>query len=358
MKRKVIFIVPDIFSNGGLTRVTIQVMNELLKIQKYDISVISLSESNDEIPYKLDSGIEVKCLPIKNFNIRKDSLKAARLLKKVIPKDFEGTVVVDDVGHTIPVYLGIKRCKKIKKICWSHTNYYNGKSYGFSGFGRRLATKKFDKLIVLTKEDKEYYSKINKRNNIVQIYNPIVEKVKQPDYDENVKKIISCGRLHMTKGFDLLIDVAKLVFEKIDGWTWDIYGDGPEYDNLLGKIEQLNLKSKVNLMGYNKDVVNLYEKYSFNVFTSFTEGCPLAMIEAMSSGLPVVSFNFHCGPKDLITEGKNGYIIENRSIEDMANKIIYLIQNDNIRKKMAANSCCNLAELELSYVLKQWEEIL
>ena len=114
----------------------------------------------------------------------------------------------------------------------------------------------------------------------------------------------------------------------------------------------------VNLKGYRSDILNIYKDYSFDVFTSRGEGCPMAMIEALSAGLPMVSFDFKCGPKDLISNNKNGFIIESWNIDDMAACILKLINNKELRCQFAQNADINLKELEISYVLDQWHKIL
>lgn len=355
--KKVIFIIPSVFTNGGMERVTIQIANELSKLEKYKIGILSLSNSRDNPKYRIDSSVSVNSLPFDKFSLRKNWLHAANELKKQFSDNFEGIVVVDDVGYTIPVYHALKSNKKIKLICWSHMNYSNGRVGGFAWFGKRLAVSKFDKLIVLTKEDKSYYRGLNKRNNIVQIYNPMNEGITKSSYNKESKKIISCGRLEKIKGFDILIDVAKKVFSKYPDWSWDIYGNGPEEKKLKEMIISSGLQDHVILKGFVNNILDIYKDYAIYVFTSRREGCPMAMIEAQQSGLPMVSFDFKCGPRDLITENINGYIIKNYNTELMAERISQLISDEELRQKFSDNSLNNYDELKMDYVLKKWQTL-
>lgn len=84
----------------------------------------------------------------------------------------------------------------------------------------------------------------------------------------------------------------------------------------------------------------------------------MTMIEALSAGLPMISFDFKCGPRDLLTEGENGFIISNWNLNDMKDRILQLINDEELRIKFAKNSGMNLHELELPYVLEQWKHIL
>lgn len=357
--KEIVFIIPGLFNFGGVARVTIHIANMLVETNDYKVTLLSLFRQNEEkLFFQVSSKINIIVLPINKFNLRKDFLKAAYKLKKIYSDRFEGTFVIDDVGHAIPAWIGLRHCKNAKFICWSHMNFFNGSKYGFSGIGKRLAVKKFDHLIALTKEDQGYYKKILHAENVVQIYNPQNSEVVKQNYAQDSKKIISCGRLHQIKGFDLLIDVAKYIFRKVDDWEWDIYGDGPEKDNLQQKIDRYGLTERVHLKGYSGDILSLYKDYSFCVFTSRGEGCPMAMIEALSAGLPMVSFDFKCGPRDLITDDVNGYIVRNWDIGEMADKVLKLIYDKELRIKFSQHADVNLHELESQYVLSRWEEIL
>ncbi|MCH5342450.1 MAG: glycosyltransferase family 4 protein [Acetatifactor sp.] len=358
MNKNIVFIINNVYVNGGIPRITLLLIENLIKTGKYNIALVSLSKSLEKSYYEIPEQCRVINLSLHTFSVRKHTLKAARELHCLFPSDFDGTFVVADVGHSIPAWLGLRHCMKAKFISWSHTNFFNGSRWGFSGWGKRLAVKKFDYLVALTKEDKGYYDKILHAANVVQIYNPINGGVVKSPYAVESKKIISCGRLDPVKGFDLLIGVAKKVFSQVEGWTWDIYGDGAEKESLEEKIKQYDLIGKVNLKGFRKDILSLYKEYAFNVFTSRGEGCPIAMIEAQSAGLPIISFDFKCGPKDLITDGENGFIVANWDLDEMADRILKLIEDKELRYKFAANADMNLGELKMPYVLEQWNKIL
>lgn len=356
--KNIIFIISDITSGGGMQRVTINIANYLSNLNKYNVKIISLAKGDGKIKYYVDDKVKVECLSIEKFKLRRDFFKAGKKLKEIVPKNFEGTVIVDDVGYTITTYLALNKHKNIKLVCWTHMHYYHGRSFGFAGVGRRLAMCKFDKIILLTKEDYDNYAKLDKRDIRVQIYNPIDKDIENSNYSSVSKKIISCGRLNRIKGFDYLIEAAKIVLKKHPDWTWDIYGEGPEFNNLNMKIKEYKLENNLFLKGYSKDILSLYKEYSMYVFTSRDEGCPMAMIEAQASGLPMISFDFRCGPKDLISDGVNGFIIKDYDINEIANKINYMIENKDKRVSFSNNSKVNLKELELDYVLNKWQDLL
>ena len=358
MKKNVVFIIDDIYNSGGIARVTISLVGELVKIGKYSVTIVSLGRTEEIMKYKLTACCRLITLMNRPFIIRKDTIVAARKLKSLFSSSFEGTFVVDDVGHNIPAYLGLHHCKKARFISWSHMNFFNGSRWGFSGWGKRLAVNRFDYLVALTKEDKAYYEKILSAQNVIQIYNPKNSLVAKGIYNPDVKKIISCGRLSHEKGFDLLLIVAKKVFSVVEDWTWDIYGEGPEKNALQNLINEYGLSERVTLKGYCNNMLSMYKDYALDVFTSRREGCPMALIEAKTAGLPIISFDFRCGPRDLIEDGANGFIISDWDVDKMSERIIEFTRNKNMRMQFAENSDRNLDELEMQYVLGLWKKIL
>ena len=356
--KKLIFIIPNIHLKGGLNAVTIQIMNELCKLNMYDITALSLSSEGPVDKPVMDEKIKRIDLPIQKFNIRKHTIKASQLLKKIIPKDFDGTIIVDDIGYSIPVWLGLHSRKKAKFIVWTHQNFFNGSKYGFSGVGKIVATRYFDNIIALAKEDASYYKEIDKRGIVTQIYNPLNSNIIKREYMQNSKKIITCGSIDFRKGVDMLVEVARIVFEKHPDWRWDIYGDGHKREFVENKIEEYGLRNNLLLMGHTDRILQLYGEYSFSVLTSRSEGCPLVLIEAQSAGLPVVSFDFKCGPKDMIDDNVNGFIINDFNIKEMAEKICLLIENPKMRCEFSKNADKNLDEFNMEYVIEKWKKIL
>ena len=156
----------------------------------------------------------------------------------------------------------------------------------------------------------------------------------------------------------MLVQIANLVFKKHPDWSWDIYGEGGERDNLQKLIEDNRLQNHVFLKGYASNINELYSQYSFFVLTSRAEGMGMVLIEAQKSGLPVVSFDIKCGPSDVITDGINGYLVEPFRIDDMANKINCLIENDELRERFFSNSEINLSKFDTDYIVNEWISML
>lgn len=196
--------------------------------------------------------------------------------------------------------------------------------------------RRFDKFVVLTNEDRGYWGKLP---NICVIPNAAMF-VADRYSDVSNKRVIAVGRLDYQKGFDRLIQAWEIVYKsgKYNDWRLDIFGQGEWKEMLQGMIDERGLNSSAFI---NKPTKNIGEEYADSamlVTSSNYEGFPMVMIEAMACGLPVVAFDFKCGPKDIISDGENGLIIQNGDIMALAEGMMKLMGNTQDRKRMSQNA--------------------
>ena len=100
-----------------------------------------------------------------------------------------------------------------------------------------------------------------------------------------------------------------------------------------------------------------YCRSSIFVLSSRYEGFGMVITEAMSCGVPPVSFTCPCGPRDIIDDGKNGLLVENGNIEMLAEKICYLIENDEIRRKMGQQARIDVERFKIEQIAEQWKQL-
>ena len=177
-------------------------------------------------------------------------------------------------------------------------------------------------------------------------------------YNLKSTKIVSCGFLTEVKGFDMLIQVAKQCLPQHPDWSWDIYGEGIEKENLQNLIKELQLDNQVFLKGYCDRMNEQYGQYSFFVLTSRMEGMGMVMIEAQNAGLPVVAFDVLCGPSDIIVDGVNGNLIPPFDIQTMADKIEYLMTHEDKRESYSRQSRRCHEEMDSKVIVFRWKQML
>jgi len=196
---------------------------------------------------------------------------------------------------------------------------------------RRCTYKWAAGVIAQTDLAKYRLKQITGNQNVETIPNPVRSIV----FTEEAQKeriIINVGRLMPEKGQHYLLNVfAKL---NAPGWRLVILGDGRLRPLLESEVARLGIVNHVSMPGAVKDVETWLARSSIFVFSSVSEGFPNALAEAMVSGLPCVSFDCDTGPRDLIEDGKNGYLIPVGDTDGMADRIQYLIDNPGERERL------------------------
>ena len=174
------------------------------------------------------------------------------------------------------------------------------------------------------------------------------------------KKLISVGRLSSEKGYIDLLKIYSIISKKHKDWTLDIIGDGQEREHLEKFIRKNKLEDKVVLHGFqNKNYIDkMLNKSSIYVMTSHTESFGIVLIEAMSHGVPCIAFSSAEGAKEIITSGKNGYLIKNRNFNAMIKKIEDLMKKEDIRKKMGKEARSSVKKYTSGVVKEEWYKLI
>ena len=210
--------------------------------------------------------------------------------------------------------------------------------------------RKFDRFVVLTQEDMQMWGEMPGIRVIPNAANFIAEKYS----DCSAKRVIAVGRLDYQKSFDRLIQVWEKVHQQMPDWRLDIFGQGEWQEMLQGMIDERGLQETVKLNGPTKNIGQEYSESSMIVMSSHYEGFPMVMIEAMACGLPAVSFDFKCGPRDIIKEWENGLVVKDGDIDGLAKAMMALMRDDELRRKMGENAKKVVETFSEAKVMDKW----
>ncbi len=205
--------------------------------------------------------------------------------------------------------------------------------------------RRFDRFVVLSNEDRGYWGDIP---GMVVIPNAALDMGKGVS-DVSAKRVIAVGRLDYQKGFDRLVKAWKIVVDsgRFPDWHLDIFGRGEWKDMLEDMAKEEHVSDTLHLAGVTTSIAEEYMRSSLLVMSSNYEGFPMVMIEAMSCGLPAVSFDFMCGPNDIIKDGVNGLLVHNGDISGLAEAMMRLMDDRELRIRMS---------LEARKVVEEWSE--
>ena len=250
--------------------------------------------------------------------------------------------------------------KTIREI---HYPKNNRQRYAHGSFLLRLISKlgdyleydvvcnKYDCVVVLTQED--LITNWKGRKNVCAIPNPTRF---QPDVPSrlNEKRILAVGRLSHEKNFSSLIRAYSIVAKRFPKWRIDLYGEGDEYFSLVNEINSLGLSDIVCLRGNTTDIEKEMLSSSIYVASSKYEGFSLALVEAMACGLPVVSYSCPYGPKEIIQDGENGFLVPLDDEQNLAERICQLIADDDLRLRMGASAFERAKAFSLETITQKW----
>jgi len=374
------YFIPALYNHGGMERVLTQKVNFLSDILGYEVIVVTTEQMSKPCYFKLSDNIRLIHLDI-NFNEHYDLPIITKFLlhkKKLRKYKQEIILLLKEIQPNILISLGGKEIDflyklktKASKICEMHFSMNVRRQFLLSRKDGILwpllgsirthqlikATKKLDKVVVLTDQDKEQW--VRTHNNIIRIANPSPFHINpNPNpYQIDSKVAISIGRLDEQKGYDKLIDAWTIVAKKHPQWKLNIFGTGELDETLRKQIISNGLRDIVNLKGATKKIEGEYMSGSFYVMSSLFEGLPMVLIEAVTFGLPIVSFDCEWGPREIVENGYNGYLVPAGDVHVLANKIIELIEDPEKRMVMSDNAKEISKRYTLSIIMKEWEDL-
>lgn len=223
--------------------------------------------------------------------------------------------------------------------------------------GRKIRyARRYDRVVVLTRQDLELWKQCC--SNVSCVYNELtIHPVAVYDYGK--KSVISVGRLEFQKGFDYLVSAWAIVNKKFPDWQLDIYGEGRLRDELQQQIDQSGLHDCVHLVGNRKDMPSQYAAHSVAVLSSNFEGLPLALLEAASCRLPLVAYDCQCGPREVIQDGVNGFLVPKvGDVEGLAQALMRLMDSQQLRQQMGEAAGRSLQPFTHEAVMGQWRDLL
>ena len=376
-----LYCIPHLYNSGGMERVLTQKVNWLAAHTDYTITIVTTEPTPTGTPkcyFPLSEKVQVVELNI-DFN--------ADYTKPLLPKYYAHmrrmraykralTEYIVQHGIELCISLGGKEiaflrhlpCRTIAEMHFAMDQRRqlieaNHKSLFWSLVGevrtRQLvqAVKPLERLVVLTEADKAAWEKAG-CTNVTVIPNPCaINSRKSKVESRKTKTVLAVGRLHEQKGFDLLLQAWKPIEKTYSDWSLRIVGEGPKRAELEAQIESQGLK-RVVLAGATNNVLDEYEAASIFVLSSRYEGLPLALIEAMWSGLPCIAFDCPQGPAELLAENR-GWLVPDGDIAELTAQIAYALSHPEEALKCAqkAQSFAQTTYSEAA-IMPQWVQLI
>ena len=366
---KIVYYTDQIYLHGGIERVLATKVNYFVNEKGFETHIITSEQKKNMPCYHIDNNVNLHDLGI-NYN-RKLSyfhpfnfskvFKHFLLLKNKLKEINPDVVIICNFAfdfYFIPYIL--PKTTKIKEFHSSRYFEAQLRSQNKSILKKiyfklnDYIESKYHYLALLTSDEKQYY----KSNNTFIVPNPLIYF---PDVYAPLtnKKVISAGRIAPVKGFEKLIKSWELIAKQYPDWILEIYGEGEiNYVMKLQKlINELHLQNKVVLCGATNNMEEKMLNASIYAMSSLTECFPLVLLESLSCGLPVVSFNCPYGPRNIVIDKQDGILVENGNIEDLSKAIMQLMKDKKLRINMGNQGRLNINRFQIDIVMNTWLEL-
>ena len=386
--KKICFITSAVYSIGGEQSVLTLIANELSK--DYSVTIYTHENINEENVQQsnLNSNIEVIRAPKsrKGF-IYLIVMVANRFFKKYFTKSIAQyfmklayypqktlnywTKEINEKNYDVVITVSGSRSFSIlmgyiykditaKIIAWEHSSYEAYFSYISSYYYNRKTTfinevSKLDECVVLNDDIAEKYEKeLGIKAKV--IHNPC------KPYDVFKSKFsnkifIACGRLEAEKGYELLVEAFSIFHAKNKEWKLLLIGDGSRRKTIKQLIEKYQLEKYVIMPGYQTDVAKYYANASIFLMSSKWEGFPMTVLEAFQAGLPIIAFDIPA-LKPLVSNGKEGYLVEPGNVTDMAKAMLELASNLDKIQTMSEHVNEKIKNFSINLIVSQWKMLI
>ncbi|APU11338.1 hypothetical protein A5M85_13930 [Cellulophaga lytica] len=367
---KIVYLTDQVYLHGGIERVLTNKANHFVQKKLADIYIITTEQANNQPCYKTNSKVNFIDLKI-NYNRNKSYfhpnniiklpthfIRLRKELKKINPDNIVSLSKQFDYYFLPFIFQKIPKIKEFHSSRYfsalaraKNNSFFKILFYKFNDY----IESKYDSLVLLTADEKQHYNS----DNISIIPNAISHYPETPSKLKN-NKAISAGRIAPVKQFDKLIEAWAYVAKINPSWKLEIYGEGKkeDLDELQKLINKLNLTENVYLRGKTDDLESKMLEATLYVMSSKTECFPMVLLEAMSCGLPIISFDCPYGPRNIISNGKDGFLTPNDNSNDLGVKIVELIKNKKELEILSINARAKAKSFLPEIVMQKWLKLL
>jgi glycosyltransferase involved in cell wall biosynthesis len=351
--KKLLYITNGIKGAGGLERVLAIKASYLAENLDYEVHILTLNHNDSDIFYDFSPKIILHDIAVFGNPIQYIK-KYITGIKKVVQEINPDVISVCDDG--LKGFFLPKILSKKQPIIYErhasielHLNTIKGK---ITKFIMRKLSVDFDKFIVLTSSNTKEWPK----TSAISIPNPLsFYPLESSNLDS--KKVIVIGSQSYNKGYDLILEAWEKVQAKNIGWQLHTYGKKSQSIDFEKMAKDLKVNNSVFFNDAVKDIKSKYLGSSILVLPSRSEGFGMVIIEAMACGVPCVSFDCPSGPRDIIIDGVDGFLIPPLNVNLLAEKITFLIENDAIRKEMGKRAKENVKRYLPETIVGQWDQL-
>lgn len=372
---KIAFITPSMFMAGGIERVVTLQANYWCE-EGHNVVILTHNNSSCSSFYQLSPNVQIVYVGETSAFVRR--MLAIPVVGKVIDilarrKQFKAALRFEAPDIIISTMHGIENFflsyinNKVPTIGVNHvtTSFRKGVMCSrkvskmkilLSYYLQLINFKRYSAIVALSKSEHMIYQRLG--CNSIFVPNPSSFNVCDiSSLTERKKRIIMVGRIEYLKGQDRLIDAWKCLSDLHNYWELMIVGDGDNYDILCEEVVNSNLSDSLKIVKTTDSVQELMLSSSIFAFSSRNESFGMVILEAFACGLPVVSYDCDNGPRDMVVDNYNGYLIPEDNTIQFANKLRAIMMDNNLRLKLAQGAMETVSKYSINAVMPLWNNV-
>lgn len=375
----VVFVLFNADGMGGTARSGIEQANALLGLDEgHRVRILSVTRSGDHTHYRLADGLEVTYL-VDVRGARPAAVAGAHASELadresvIVPRSWDalyngltdatlrealGAIRADVLVTTTPELLAVVAQLAPADVALVHQEH-RASSSRVNDLGALLEfAPRADVVVSLTESMSRWLAGRlgGAAPELLVVPNPLPSHP-QPRSPLDQRTFVTAGRLAPEKQFEHVVDAFWRVHEQLPGWRLRIFGDGPRADNLAAQVRKLGLEDRVELPGSTDDLAAEWARASVSVLASRGEGYPLVLQEAMSAGVPPVSYDCPSGPREMITHDVDGLLVPPGSKAGLAAALLRIATDDDLRARLGAAALERSARWDGPTLARQWVDV-
>ncbi|MEZ9552414.1 glycosyltransferase [Vibrio breoganii] len=360
-KKEIVFFTSNL-SSGGAEGVCVKIANALSR-KGWDVKILVQNLSNDRLSCLLDDGIKVETLSC--LSIRFGLLELRRWILVNRPSNIVTfhhmlTLALILIRYTVRV-----NYKIISRNINNISSIYKYRGFSIKNRLQLMLLNSFyhrsDVVIHQCQRMKEDFIKnfpYTKSKSVV-IFNPTIvhNDIKENEgviFKSDEPYFLYIGRLEPQKSLTYAIKAFAVAQESWPSLRFRILGEGSMEFELRGLTSRLGVEENVDFLGFVSNTAQHFIGAEFTILSSLYEGFPNVLLESISYGTPIVSFDCFSGPSEIIEEGVNGYLVEHLNVMKLAEKIV-LMKNNDFKSEIVMSSAYRFS---IDKIASEWEQLI
>ena len=363
--KKVVILVDQMHSHGGIEKLVSIKANYWTSVFGYSVTIVSTEQKNKPIIYPLNNLVQFKDLKI-NYNRSKSYFSLINLIKLLnncikiqwllLKQKPDFILVASHIPITYVLPFLIKKKTQIIKE-FHFTKYFHKQNSIFSKIINFIESK-YDYLVVLSEEEKQFY----KSKNTVVIPNPIEEssKFELQEYSNRSNIAIALVRFAPVKRLEKMISIWQKFIEINPDWKLHIFGsnDSDYATSIMELVDLKGLDKSIFFKGQTSNVLLELNHSKMLLLTSEQECFPMCILEAQKAGVVVISYDCPTGPRNILHQEQDGFLIPQDAEDDFINRMNYVVSNNESLQLISSNSTQNALNYSLTKVMNKWNSAI